>query len=160
MVLRLGIDLDGCLADFNRAFILRLIKETGINHFPVDGSLTLDVWDYPRKYGYTHDQVSATWASIKADSSFWSSLPEYPTTGHDLYCLVQRMEKGDDVYFVTARVGATAKAQTEQWLEHRMGFTPTVLISSDKGLVAKALGLDAYIDDRWSNATEVLEEAP
>jgi hypothetical protein len=35
-------------------------------------------------------------------------------------------------------------------------WNPTVMISGEKGFVAKALKLDAYIDDRWDNCVDVV----
>lgn len=157
--MRIGVDVDGVLADFNRAYIPRIISVTGINNFPLDGSgAVLDVWNYPKKYGYTNKQISTVWDSIRADSTFWLSLEEFPTTGHDLYYLTQQMTEGHDVYFITARVGPTAKRQTEQWLESRLGAPATVLISNEKGLMAAGLELDAYIDDKWENVVDVHQQ--
>ncbi len=153
--MRIGIDVDGVLADFNTAFILRVIKETGKDLFP-RRPFDIPTWNYPESYGYTNDEVHAVWTAIKADPQFWLNLPPYADTLQSLSVLSQKSHEGNDLYFVTSRPGINAKSQTEKWLREN-GFKdrPTVLISSEKGLCAEALNLDAYIDDRDLNVRDV-----
>jgi hypothetical protein len=92
---------------------------------------------------------------------FWVTLEPYPTAVDDIYRLTTREAKGDDIYFITCRSGVKVKAQTEMWLKH-CGFQvrPTVLITPEKGLAAKVLGLDCYIDDNDENADDVMQQSP
>lgn len=152
---RIGFDIDGVLADFNTAFIQRVIKVTGQDFFP-PRPFDIPTWDYPQFYGYLPAQVDEVWQDITADESFWLKLPAYPEANEALRRLTQETLVGNDVYFITSRPGAVAKWQTEAWLSaHGFDETPTVLISSAKGLCARALKLDLYIDDRWENALDV-----
>lgn len=147
---------DGCLADFNSAFIRRIIDVTGRNLFPE--GYEPHTWDYPEALGYSPTETDEVWRSIKQDRMFWATLPAYPTTPAFLGLVATRSE--DDFYFITARPGIQAKRQTEEWLFH---YTPwskplfnwTVLVSSHKGLCAQALGLDRYLDDKWENAESI-----
>ncbi len=154
-MVKLGIDVDGVLADFNKSFMAKVIAVTGRDLFPAR-PFAVPTWNYPEHYGYTRDEVSATWEAIKSSRHFWRELPAYPETQQVLAALV---DSGADVYFITARLGLEAKLQTERWLSAMMPWTkpmlPTVLITSHKGLACRTLGLDAYIDDRWENALEV-----
>lgn len=156
--MKIGFDVDGVLADFNKTFIERVIAVTGKDLFP-PRPFDIPCWDYPQHYGYTHDECSAVWEEIKADDSFWYTL--YPYEG-----VVDFLAKLDssvhDFYFITSRPGLTSKSQSENWLEfHGFGAMtqafsyPTVLISSEKGACAKALNLDLYIDDRDENCLDV-----
>ncbi len=153
--MRIGIDVDGVLADFNTAFILRVIKETGKDLFP-RRPFDIPTWNYPESYGYTNDEVHAVWTAIKGDPQFWLNLPPYADTLQSLSVLSQKSHSGNDLYFVTSRPGINAKSQTEKWLREN-GFKdrPTVLISSHKGQCAEALDLDYYIDDRDLNVQDV-----
>lgn len=116
----------------------------------------IPVWNYPEHYGYNAAQMSAVWESVKNDPKFWLKLGPYPEASAALAGLNGKIMDGDDVYFITSRLGVEAKSQTESWLR-LWGFEniPTVLISSAKGLCAQALKLDLYIDDRWENAVDV-----
>lgn len=156
----IGVDLDGVVADFNAAFVKKMIAVTGKDLFPAR-PWEPSVWDYPQHYGYTNREVSAVWEAIKVDGAFWSQLPDYQTTPVDLLELEAReIVQGDDIYFITSRVGSSAKWQSERWLKHRMIKNPTVLISSQKGMCAAALKLDCYIDDKIENVLDVVARSP
>lgn len=162
--LKIGIDVDGVLANFNDDYIVRTIKVTGRDLFP-PRPFEIPEWSYPERYGYTKKEMSKVWDDIKADPWFWRGLQPYPHTRSTLLYLAGRQLLGDDVYFITARPGATAKKQTEEWLLHQyklsylMPTPPTVLISSEKGLCARALKLDIYVDDRIENVQDVLADS-
>jgi len=156
---RVGVDVDGVLADFNSAFIQRVIDVTGRDLFPAR-PFDIPCWNYPQHYGYTEVEVSTVWTNIKTDSTFWLSLLDYPQTRSLLESLRNIQTAGTEIYFITARPGVRVKEQTEGWLLY-MGFEfPTVLISSAKGLCARALDLTHYIDDRWENVVDVRQYSP
>jgi len=154
---RLGVDVDGILANFNDAYVARIRQVTGRNLF-ADPPL-MDVWNYPQAAGYTGRELRLVWDDIKADGRFWSSIKPYDDISTSMSGLRWQHARGGDIYFITARPGDSAKRQTEQWLLARQEFLcpipPTVLMSSDKAACCKALELDAYVDDRWENARDV-----
>lgn len=156
--LRVGVDIDGVLADFNDSFIKRIIDVTGKDLFP-PRPFAIPTWDYPEVFGYSTEEIARVWVDIKTDPMFWSLLPPYPETRRVLDRLAMLQQEHDaDLYFITARPGKTAKRQTEQWLVRyswMQMLRPTVLISSLKGRCASALDLDVYIDDRCENARDV-----
>lgn len=160
-MVRIGVDVDGVLADFNRAFIPRLIQTTGRDLFGPGYVPT--TWDYPQAAGYTQEEIDLTWRLIKDSQTFWAGLHSYPDTSKSMALLADRIYTGDDVYFITARSGVNAKWQTECWLSARFPWNAppaaTVLLSGDKEGCARALDLDIYIDDRWSNAYGVSHTA-
>ena len=153
--MRLGFDVDGVFADFNEKFIPYSIAVTGKDLYPAR-PFDITTWNYPESYGYTLAEVSAVWKVIKADPSFWLSTNPYADAYADLYRIKLLQNAGHEIYFITARPGIEVKRQTEQWLEDKGFPKPTVLISSHKGLCARTLSLDAYIDDKKENVIDVL----
>jgi 5'(3')-deoxyribonucleotidase len=151
----IGVDIDGVLADYVSSFRARIIKLTGKNLF---GSTTWSSWNHDLDVGYTKEESAATRRELRADPSFWFQLGMYHNTQEALDYLSLKRFYGNDVYFITDRAGVRAKQQTEAWLSARGFPCATVLISAEKGLCARALKLDVYIDDKWDNCLDVAEE--
>lgn len=65
-----------------------------------------------------------------------------------------------DPYFITARPGATAKAQSVAWLRRWGMVNPHVLVAANaktKGVLALALGVEASLDDNIANVQAFAE---
>lgn len=159
--MRLGFDVDGVLADFSTAFIARYIRVTGKNLFHPDDAEDAPCWNWDIHRGYTDLERSAVWHTIMGDKvGFWRGLHPLPDA-KTLWMCVRDLEQRHDIYYVTSRVGEHAKRETEDWLRVHIGaVAPTVLISSAKGVCAKALRLDAYLDDNYDNVLGVADESP
>lgn len=165
--MRIGIDCDGVLCDFNQSFINRVIQVTGKDLFPLR-PFDIPTWHYPQFYGYSEEEMAfpngPVWASIIADDTFWYKL--FPYDGVVEF-LCQLNSNEHEFYFITNRAGVMVKAQTENWLDfHSFGLKteafgyPTVLVSSEKGMCARALKLDLYIDDNTPNCLDVNAASP
>jgi 5'(3')-deoxyribonucleotidase len=163
----IGVDIDGVLADFNSSFIDLIVKVTGEDKFP-PRPFDIPTWHYPQHFGYSEDVMEfhngPVWSAVRENPWFWFNLKPYPGTAEALLYLLTReyllpRAHGDELYFVTARVGVHVKQQSERWLKKFMptftNWHPTVLIASNKAMVASALGFDVYIDDRWENCENV-----
>ena len=154
--MRIGFDIDGVLANFTTAFIQETIRIAGKNLFLPEDSRNPPDWNYHLTRGYTEEEIKPVFASIAASPNFWLDLKEEPGCSTLRMCILD-LQRFHDVYFVTNRQGEDAKWQTEQWLLLHLGIErPTVLISKEKGLVARALKLDCYLDDNLENANDVV----
>jgi hypothetical protein len=159
--MKIGFDIDGVLAAFIPAYQRLVIEHAGgLNLFhPGDDKLP-PCWNWPEYRGYNKDVIGSVWAHIKSSSSFWQYLGETPGCS-TLRTVILDLQRNHDVYFITNRMGCQAKRQTEHWLIHHLGIErPTVLLTADKGITAKALGLDCYIDDYLENARAVCAHSP
>ena len=157
--MRIGFDVDGVLASFTPAYQALVIKHAGgVNLFHPNDDKHPPCWDWPEHRGYKKGVMQAVWKDIKTSHAFWLSLSETPDCS-TLRMVVLDLLRHHDVYFITSRPGSTAKWQTEQWLILHLGIErPTVLISIEKGLCAKALNLDCYIDDNLDNVNDVSQQ--
>ncbi len=166
--MRIALDVDGCLANFNQAFRQRLAAVTNRPDPKPDWEPTQ--WDYPALLGYGPKDTVDAWDSIKQDSRFWASLPAYPGTRQFLEWLWKEVSASNwtqgtshEVLFLTDRTGIRAKDQTEDWL-HRHGFSgkhPTVLLCNHgKGEALHALGVTHFLDDRPENVMAAINYAP
>lgn len=166
--LTIGVDIDGVLSDFCTTFKDRMIEVTGVDLFP-PCVISPPVWTWPQHFGYTDEQVRRTWDLLQKDYLFWECLTPYQETTKFLRRLG---EFGDDIYFITSRPGVDGKLQSERWLEQHGYPMPTVInVLPDaaekqtgtgplKAMVAKALRLTHFIDDRADNCREVKLACP
>lgn len=156
--MRIAIDIDGCLANFNLGY-LRLLKQLSGLDIKVDESTWPSEWNWAAlllPQGITKYHEVEAWDLIESgDSEFWASLEPYDGV-YTAATLYQQLNAYHDVYFVTSRPGYRAKHQTEKWLSmHGFGPNPTVLISHKKGFAAAGLELDHLIDDKPENLFDV-----
>lgn len=164
--MRIGFDIDGVLADFNTDFIKLVPEVTGRNLFPP--GYWPHTWDYPKALGYADEETrypnGSVWKRIAAGDVFWRNLPALPDakTLNRWFHSTEPIpvEECHEFYFITSRTGKLVKLQTEEWLDEHVAHGQTVLISSEKGAIAKALKLDFYIDDRGENILDVEKVSP
>jgi len=151
-MIRLGLDLDGVLADFNASYRQLFIDLTGRDTF--DGETDPPCWNYHAVYGYTDAEAKQVWGAIAASDRFWERLDPLPGAVSLLKWAFWKQNQ-IDVYFITSRIGLGVKKQSEHWL-HCHGFPrATVLVqqeqSGTKGDLAKGLGLTHVLDDKIEN---------
>lgn len=157
--MRIGLDVDGVLANFFRAYEDHIINATGKNLFGSQRypAALPQVWDWPQTFGYTAAEISEVWKHIRANADFYRQLESLPGV------LAARQLTSDrhDIYFITDRNGPNAQRETQIWLSLRGFRNPSVLLAkTGKGDIARALDLELYIDDKVENILDVQEKAP
>ena len=146
-ILKIGVDVDGCLANFNQAFA----QKFRLHGFVIPQELADNppTWDWPQNTcGFSDNLVTGIWNEIDRDTEFWMNLEPLPGAIAALDTLDNLAEEGHEIVFMTLRRGDRAKRQTEIWLEqHGMTF-PTVLTTPQgKARPAYELGLTHVVDD-------------
>lgn len=158
--MKLGIDIDGCLANFTTSYCLALIHLAGKDLFPKGWSTDPDFpkcWDFDLYYGYSPQMISRLWKNIMKSSTFWEELYHVQGVPVTVERLNKIAKKGEEVFFLTNRPGYLAKYQTEKWLKfYGMDF-PTVIVGDNKPMVIKELGINVFIDDKQSTVDNVMD---
>jgi uncharacterized HAD superfamily protein len=150
-VKKLGIDLDGVVCKFTEAFLKRANEELGREVKPDDQTN----WDFDQHF--TQAEVSHLWDIIRAERNFWTDLRPEEGTSRLWHC-----RRGVELVFVTSRVatrGSTPQEQSAYWLRQNFGISlPYVIVVPDpslKAAVAKALQIEAFIDDKPETVLEM-----
>jgi uncharacterized HAD superfamily protein len=152
--LRLGIDLDGVLANFTERFIEITNATYGLN------LRTEDQTDWGHTcLGITPAQEEEIWQTIKATKNFWETLNVLPGTEN-----LNRAAHEHELFFITSRIptaGLDVKTQSAFWLdEHFYIPYPSVIVVTDwkdKPALYDALKLDGFIDDKPETVDEMLK---
>jgi hypothetical protein len=156
--MRIGVDIDGVLADFCTSYEKLFVDVTGRNTFPLwtpqQGPTS---WNWPEEYGYSKEETGEVWRRIKESYGFWSNLQPHLDAVRALQHVYQPLRvRGHEWYFITTRPGQSAKYQTERWLS-RWFLNPCVIIAGtgEKGTICQALGIDYFVDDNADNCYDV-----
>ena len=142
---RLGIDVDGVVADFRSAFRALAERELGIAAKDESALKKAD--------------VERLWRTVAGVSNWWLDVPPYePEQIVRLYARVR--ESRWEVFFMTSRppsAGDSVQLQTQVWLERHGFFLPSVLTApaGARGELARSLRLDLALDDRIVNCLEI-----
>ena len=146
-MLRLGIDVDGVVADFRTAF--RALAERELRTSADDVEKDLSKADIDR-----------LWRAVAGMSNWWLDVPAYePIEIARLYKEARRCRW--EVFFITSRpasAGDTVQLQTQAWLERFGFYLPAVLTApaGARGELARSLRLDLTLDDRMVNCLEII----
>lgn len=161
----LAVDIDGCLADFSTAYGELLVKVTGKDLLPQGWKAQLaegtfpTTWYWEREAGYTKEDESKVWKDyILKQGIFWEDLGAMEGATEVIKQLNKLAKRGQDIYYVTHRMGEKAKYQTEKWL-YGLGMDyPTVILSGDKTPLLYGLGVNFFVDDKLETLMDICDK--
>lgn len=177
MALRIGIDLDGVLADMDSALDHHADQLFGPAPSPPDpvrvndarGALperpadaVPDKTPLQVRRRLTERQNRRLWRRVRGIEGFWETLEETePGVVSRLAALAS--ERRWEIIFLTKRpatAGATSQLQSQRWLTAKGFHLPSVyVVTGSRGLIAAALTLDIVVDDRPENCLDVATDS-
>jgi hypothetical protein len=158
--INVGVDLDGVCANWALAYSTLLRRLYGA-HLPIikdHADPKYVSWDWPEWYPVTKDEDKFAYNYfLPAVNNFWESFEiiDKPNWNHFVNSI---NSEHINTYFITTRkntYGSTAVKQSQKWLFVNGVRFPNVIVTKEKGMVAKALNLDIFIDDKVENCIDV-----
>jgi hypothetical protein len=152
MAIRIGIDVDGVLADFRTAF-----HDTAVQCLRRSVDDATDGDGNPNTL--TARDVRRVWEHIEKTPNWWMDVPAYESEQiARLYAITRA--SGWEVFFLTKRppsAGDSVQFQTQWWIERFGFYLPAVLtVPGSRGDIANGLRLDLLVDDQLINCVEVV----
>ena len=152
-MLRIGLDLDGVVADFRTAFL-----EAAANVLGPD-AIRRPSAPMPDLNAVSAADAKRVWRMITDAPNWWLGLAPYePAQIARLYQLARRYRW--EVSFLTSRIptaGDSVQFQSQTWLEAYGFYMPAVVtVPGSRGEIANALRLDVVVDDQFLNCLEVV----
>jgi hypothetical protein len=154
-LLRVIVDIDGVLANYN-AGIAKIAKAIYGVELPENPREITDWHQCSNMLGNL--RWAMVWDMATRNPQFLIDLP--PLASPQEFALIESLNLVGDVYFVTHRLAFGSKAITEQWLMDHGISAPTVILSGEKGLMAKAVQATFVIEDSAANIKAILEQSP
>ena len=156
MSLRVGLDIDGVLADFRSAF--RDTAERCLRKRVAD-----EAEEEQARASLNPDEIRRVWDHIAKAPNWWMDVPAYePAQIARLYGLARAA--GWEVFFMTKRppsAGDSVQFQTQWWIERFGFYLPAVMtVPGSRGDIANGLRLDLMVDDQVINCAEVIGAGP
>lgn len=155
MSLRIGVDVDGVLADFRAAFREAARQTLGRDFVEPE--------DPKNPQAILQKDVRRVWDWVGKQTNWWMELAPYePGQIARLYSITRAARW--EVFFLTNRpasAGDSVQFQTQWWIEREGFFLPAVLtVPGSRGDIANGLRLDLLIDDLSINCVEVVSSSP
>jgi hypothetical protein len=179
MTLRLGVDLDGVLADmeselisraeelFGEAMARRLRESAAEPPAASAGDPPTDTTPPENSkplinLRMTSRQQRRLWQHVQSIENFWMGLRELEP-GIVARLASTASERRWEIIFLTKRpetAGATAQVQSQRWLEaHGFSLPSVFVVQGSRGRIAAALALDIVVDDRPENCLDVVVDS-
>ena len=128
---RVGLDIDGVLADFNKSVRAKF-----------------NIENKPHAWYYSYSFNKELWNELKQDKDFWVNIEPYKDGAYLSF---------EPVCYVTHR--PVPKEWCEEWLEkNHFPCVPVHVVNGSKIDVIKELKLDIFVDDKYDNFKELNNE--
>jgi uncharacterized HAD superfamily protein len=154
--MKVGLDIDGVLADFISPFLRFMGEYTG--HGPIDPESVADL-SFANHPFLTDQIVAECIMRVSNDPRFWQQLA--PLANAEQWKLLDDLSRQERLVFVTHRYERESYSIHEvtcDWLrQHGIGRPTVYFTQTYKSELIGKLGVELFVDDRHENCSEVAE---
>lgn len=150
--MKIGIDIDDCLATYTSVFLQRVHQYYGIE-------VPITAMNGPsaktEDYGFISKQQARQLLTLDRQDRILINLSTYP----GCVTAVNNLANNHQVHLVTSRDNyeqKLLKAHTKDWLQEHGFIYHNLEFSQDKGELAKRLDLELFIDDSLKFAKQAI----
>jgi len=152
--MKIGLDIDGVLADFVTPFLRRL--ELRVGGPAIDPASITDP-NFQHHPFLTGELVYACMVDASYDPEFWRMLAPLPSPNQ--WQALNQLSRDNEVVFITHRWVRDAydiNAVTCEWLGRHGIDNPVVHFTQDlKSQLVKQMQVELFVDDRHENCEDV-----
>ena len=160
--LRVAFDMDGTVADMHAVLTREAARLFGpvvpAHSAPTEAPPDVPVVVARDPLDLDREQLRELWAHVERIENFWTLLPEIEPGIVSRIAAIATARQWD-VLFITTRprtAGAPVQVQTQRWLRaHGFEYPSVCVLERSRGRLADVLQLDAVVDDRPENCTDV-----
>lgn len=158
---KIGVDLDGVVADFYKGFTTLARNKFGDHIELVCGikdKEKFSTWKLEKIMNLTKEEVKEMMNYINNNPSFYESLGLLEANTWEqfkkLYCNRQDYE----ITFITSRKSSqnvSVREISKWWLAKHGWENPSVIVTDEKGITCKLLGIEKFVDDSLKNCLDI-----
>lgn len=146
----IGMDLDGVLCDFDSRYQEQLNQIKGGPRIKYTSPTK---WHFEEDMGFKRVHVEEFWNTVAQQSYFWEHLPALATQT-DINTL-NKFKNYGVLYYISKRP-LHLQTTTQNWVNQKLPHAP-VILTNNKGFIAKGLELDAMFDDKPQNLEHIYD---
>ena len=155
--MKVGLDIDGVLADFITPYLHRLAECAGCEPIEADAYSDLFFAGHP---SLTKAIVSQCLSEIARDEDFWHGLTSIPSTRQ--WAIIDRLSRERRLVFITHRIKQECfdiASVTSRWLDNQGVTDPVVHVTEEKkSQLIRSLELQCFVDDRHENCEDIANQ--
>lgn len=155
MRIKIGVDIDGVIANFIRGFSILARNRFG-KHVPIiENKEDILTWDFSF-LNITEREAGEIFIEIQKSDSFWTTLKVVDLESWRDFITEFNTDKYE-VYFISNREnGINLHSQTVKWLNSVGWRNPQVILTKTKHYIIGLLEIDYFIDDNSKNCQDAL----
>lgn len=156
--INLGVDLDGCVYNFQKAYTTLARQIYGDRCWIADTPEKVLGWHWHDWYPLTVEEAEVVWRKLLTGKNFWMSLELMDKVSWEYFKRCFMDLPTVNVYYITSREPSLGKSILKQSVDSLKSIgwkDPQIIVSFEKHKLVDDLKLDYFIDDRLATIVDI-----